>query len=106
MVKETVAAYFVDQFCLLAPPLRGKNIPDIASCAGACPYQRRRVCFVVEALLRVYGRKRSEIILAFDQGCGLPHGIFIQRVRIVPDVVCEKWRADRFTVNPVTISLR
>src|SRR5579863_2779988 len=97
-MEESAAADLVDELLILAPPLRRKNCPDVTS--------RTLTAFVVYALLFIHCRKGSEIMLALDHRRGLLHGVFIQWIRIVPDVVGEKGRTDRFAVNPVAIGLR
>src|SRR5215813_7115003 len=51
-------------------------------------------------------RKGCEVFFADDQRCPARHGLFIQRIRIVPYVSSQEWRTNRPAIDPVAICFR
>src|SRR6185437_2382020 len=61
-------------------------------------------CKSLLALFRIDGGKAGEVMLALDEGSGLDHARFVERIRMVVNVARLEWRANCSSIDVVAVS--
>jgi hypothetical protein len=56
------------------------------------------------AFFRIDGGEAGEVMLAFDEGSGLDHARFIERIRMVVNIARLEWRANCSSIDVVAVS--
>lgn len=105
VVEKSIAADGVDQFVGVALPLGEKDGADIVGFkSGFC---RKRLLIGYKrffAFFRVDSGEAGEVMLAYDEGGGLDHAGFVERIRMVVNIARLEWRANCSTIDVVSVS--
>src|SRR5205807_2369410 len=92
MVQKSISTHGVYELIALSFPLGTENAPHVRD-------------FFVASAFGIDCRERGEIMLAHNRGRCQLHRSFLEWVRVMPNVACQKGWADRAPIHPITIAL-
>ncbi len=105
VVEKSVAAHGVDEFVGVALPQGEKDGFKPCFCRTALLIGSDLiVCERFFAFFRIDSGEAGEVMLAYDEGGGLDHVRFRERIRVVVNIARLEWRANCSSTDVVAVS--